>query len=69
MFELLSEFVSDFLLSGTLRIVAAVFCILIEGGKALARLTRISQSTPPTGPRAVDYVDAILFPDEDLQPR
>jgi hypothetical protein len=69
MFELLSELLFDLLLSGTLRIVAAVFCMLIDGGKALARLTRISQSAPPTGPRAVDYVDAILFPDEDLQPR
>ena len=53
---------------GMAKLAAAALCILIAGGRTLARLIHLKPNEAGTELRAVGYIDAVLFPGEDFRP-
>jgi hypothetical protein len=52
-------------LGASLKIVACVWRVLAEGAKAVRRAADVGRKTSGEKHTAVEYVDALLFPEND----
>jgi hypothetical protein len=62
--EILFDALFELFLGGAVTVVCAILCMFIEAGKAIGRVTHITRNSTATERRAIDIVDALLFPDE-----
>jgi hypothetical protein len=62
---MLADLLFDIVLRGSLKIIASAWCVLGEGAKAVGRAADVGRKSRGEKHRAVEYVDAFLFPEDD----
>jgi hypothetical protein len=66
---MLADLFLDVVLTGSLRIIASAWRVLAEGAKAVRRVAEVGRKRPGEKHTAVEYVDAFLFPADDVHPQ